>query len=517
MDHIIQRQVIEINLDQEPKNGYQFQSDIIDLIESEVMPKLGEWLDEVAPANEYVMIDKLELDLGVISPRMLNSELSDKIFENFKQQIKGIIENSKTSNQSKSNIGKPKNQTLSDALIFFLDTGTLPWWSPETTVKKLTTYFVQETREFEWLVAQPGLYTLLKDDKKRQRFSSQLPTELIWQIIFPHPGFRPQIEIAQIKKSVFESLETAFDEINRWSPENLERIFFSAIVELTFTDSEELFWQTIINSVSRKINKPKKTIVSVLLNRFTVKQAENKSFSILDTLQKSLEKIEKQLGPAKSQGRKEQLMSGKIVNEDASLETSTKSGENEKGGVDKKELQKRGRKKIWIPEEGLFIENAGLVLLWPYFGFFFKELELTKDDAFVSELTQQKAVCLMHWVATKVLEPTEEQLIVPKLLCNWPIDEPLITDWQFSEKEIRETETLLKAVIKNWGALGNVSPDGLREGFIQRNGMLKPKDDDHWLLQIEQKTIDVLLGKLPWGLGVVRLPWQDYIIHVEWG
>ena len=74
---------------------------------------------------------------------------------------------------------------------------------------------------------------------------------------------------------------------------------------------------------------------------------------------------------------------------------------------------------------------------------------------------------------------------------------------------------MLQAVIDNWTIMKGNSPDALREGFFQREGKLSKKGNG-WNLQVEKKTIDILLNKLPWGLGLVRLPWLEELIFVEW-
>jgi hypothetical protein len=51
---------------------------------------------------------------------------------------------------------------------------------------------------------------------------------------------------------------------------------------------------------------------------------------------------------------------------------------------------------------------------------------------------------------------------------------------------------------------------------MQRNGKLSVVDDG-WLMQVEQKAIDVLLNHLPWGIGIIKLPWMNEILYVEWG
>jgi hypothetical protein len=70
--------------------------------------------------------------------------------------------------------------------------------------------------------------------------------------------------------------------------------------------------------------------------------------------------------------------------------------------------------------------------------------------------------------------------------------------------------------ISQWEIIKNTSADGLREGFLQRKGKLYSKNG-HVHILVEKSTIDVLLGHLPWNLSVVKFPWMDKLMYVDWG
>jgi hypothetical protein len=63
--------------------------------------------------------------------------------------------------------------------------------------------------------------------------------------------------------------------------------------------------------------------------------------------------------------------------------------------------------------------------------------------------------------------------------------------------------------------LKNTSVNGLRETFLKRDGILS-RQENNWRLQVEQKTLDVLLDSIPWGFSTISLPWNGYLIFVEW-
>ena len=155
------------------------------------------------------------------------------------------------------------------------------------------------------------------------------------------------------------------------------------------------------------------------------------------------------------------------------------------------------------------------MLLHPYLKAHFEHLGLVEKKAFVDEDARQKAIYQLQYLATGDGQALEYSLALNKLLCGHPLALPLARDIVLGATEKAEAENLLKAVIRNWPALKNTSPDGLREGFLQRDGKLTRKPSN-WLLQVEQQTHDILLGRLPWSLGIIKLPWMPEMLYVEW-
>ena len=171
------------------------------------------------------------------------------------------------------------------------------------------------------------------------------------------------------------------------------------------------------------------------------------------------------------------------------------------------------------PEEdaaGVFVNQAGLVILHPYFQLYFEDVGLLEGEEFRDRTTQQTAIYLLHYLATRQTDAPEYELVLPKLLCGWPLNEPVTREPALPDAALTEAEHLLQTVIDYWQVLKSTSPDGLREGFLQRDGKLTQLYEGDWRLQVEQKAIDVLLSRLPWGFNVVKLPWMESMLMVEW-
>jgi hypothetical protein len=122
---------------------------------------------------------------------------------------------------------------------------------------------------------------------------------------------------------------------------------------------------------------------------------------------------------------------------------------------------------------------------------------------------------LLHYLATGEVEVAEFDLTLQKILCGYLSENTLPASIILTDKEKAETDNLLKAVLSHWEPLKNTSIVGFRSTFLQRNGNLELKESG-WLLTVEQKTIDILLGKLPWGFSTIRMPWMREMISVDW-
>ena len=162
-----------------------------------------------------------------------------------------------------------------------------------------------------------------------------------------------------------------------------------------------------------------------------------------------------------------------------------------------------------------FFKNAGVVLIHPFLSHLFRKLNLLETNEFKDFESQSKAVLLIHYLATENEHPLEYEMVLPKFLCSMPVNMPIDHTLLITEEEKMEINNVLQAAIEHWGALGNVTPDSLREGFLMREGKLE-KEETGWKLHVEQKTLDVLLDKLPWNLSIIKLPWMKDLLKVEW-
>jgi hypothetical protein len=276
----------------------------------------------------------------------------------------------------------------------------------------------------------------------------------------------------------------------------------NAAKRLAFTFSEQLF-ETIIRAFAAKNPKGFQAVGK------TLGQASKSGFdkrAINAALVKSLS------NDSVTDIAKEFLRELQIQNDEMSkisFEINTEF--NRRTETEKNKPSIRNEKEY----DSIYIENSGLVLLHPFFTELFEDLQLVKDNLWTHIQSQQKAALILQYLVTGNDEINEHELPLNKILCGLETDEFV----SFLDELISESKTecnnLLLQAIKHWSALKNTGIETFRETFLKRNGKLS-KVDNGWLLQVEHKGVDILLSHLPWGIGIIKTPWMNEVLYVEW-
>lgn len=91
-----------------------------------------------------------------------------------------------------------------------------------------------------------------------------------------------------------------------------------------------------------------------------------------------------------------------------------------------------------------------------------------------------------------------------------PLEETVL-----SKSEMDQAEGLLVGMKSYWTNINNASLEAVQETFLQREGVLEFGEDSN-RLSIAKTGVDVLLDSLPWSIGIIRLPWMDNSLEVNW-
>lgn len=165
-------------------------------------------------------------------------------------------------------------------------------------------------------------------------------------------------------------------------------------------------------------------------------------------------------------------------------------------------------------ENGIYVNNAGLVLLHPFFHTYFTRLQLIANGKFNDTAAHQRAIYLLQLLVYGNADQPEHALVLNKILCNYPIEMPL-EPIQFTEDEKQLSLQLIGAATQQWEKMKNTSVEGFRASFLQRDGVLW-QTDGAWYLKVKSRSYDIILQTLPWSMGMIKPSWADKILYTEW-
>ena len=161
------------------------------------------------------------------------------------------------------------------------------------------------------------------------------------------------------------------------------------------------------------------------------------------------------------------------------------------------------------------MQNAGIVLMSDYIKILFDRLGLLENNQFSSVENQLKAVHYLQFVVTGQSKTEEELLPLIKILCGLHPSTPIQKGIELAPNEVELINGLINAVINYWPAIGGTTIDGFRGNWLVREGSLTDHEDK-WELTVDKRAYDLLINKSPFNFSMIKYPWMDKVMHVNW-
>lgn len=528
MTHHIQRQYLQVDVEGTESEGFAIQNRLSDLCAQWLNPAIERVMDRVAPADRHLRIERLEVDAGTLSPEHFEQEFVESVARALetllREQISQRSPTAATSDTGSSDtVLHSGARVAADALLYFLEKGRLPWslrLPPGVSFEA----FLLETRGFDsgsasfnqsadaW--SRSALARTLAYPQARKRLVLQFSKPFLQALLqWIAPGYRhlagriPEIGRATaVAAPSFENhlWETALRLAVQPAPAS-EITSDAALVGLALATHPEAI-VVVFPALKTLLSA---AVLPELVRVFAAHSGpsfsayipllERQLKTIIDPLPVEIQSLLKIASHPKNSRQAQSRKSGAGV---FATETAATAQQHEPGTA------------AGLPEEAIYVDNAGLIILHPFLQLFFEGLGIARDGALIQP---GQALQLLHFLCTGHTPAPEYELTLPKILCNIPPETPVEPGEALSDREKAEAENLLRAAIRWWEALRDTSPDGLRGTFLCRPGKLSLRDDGDWLLQVERQSFDVLLDQLPWGISAVKLPWMEGVVWVEWG
>jgi hypothetical protein len=165
-------------------------------------------------------------------------------------------------------------------------------------------------------------------------------------------------------------------------------------------------------------------------------------------------------------------------------------------------------------DEAIYLGGAGAVLVHPFLEQLFRNRGLLVGRSFRDVEARERAVQLLGVITFGSVDVPEYALVLAKVLCGAALEDPH-APVQLEDDDLAACDALLRAVLEHWTALRSTSPEWLRQQFFVRAGKLE-RVDAGYRLTVERRAQDVLLARLPWGCGVIAVPWLSARMFVQW-
>lgn len=563
--HKIHRQILDLQV-AENKDTFALQTQFKNLYYDELLPIIEAELDRLSSSsNEVIQIDRLEIDLGkLILNAQFDQTVKDRLVKALEEAFYPIhsdYESGKTNGSLRLEISgdevewRKETQNISsfEAFISFLETGSIPWGA------------VLKNSELSGSVAASRVHVLIEEilEHKFHELVEYIKRNVsytrVQQRIYHH------FSLDQLKKLVVQSVSKDLGMSAKQLTDLQKEILAIAGVTMVPNSREEraIWWSFFlivsgIQSNSIRLNSVLPLFITLVKQEFRLAnlslsdffafietQPQNATQILLYTAKmgmdvpETIKRIRKLASKQASNQTKnaDQTVSNLLAarrnvfqlneilpvidndwflewNEMIQMETIV---ENEP----KKEIfpihdgktHEKSASKI-LEEHGISVENAGLIILAYFLPHLFEHLGWIVDKK-ITEDALPKALSMTQFLVTGEEVVDEAALVLNKLILGIELDDPMTNDYVLTDEEKELGIDLVKNVINRWDALRSVSVEGFQQTFLIRDGIVYFRDNQY-LLRVEKKTVDILMEKMPWSIGVIKLSWMPKMMITEW-
>jgi hypothetical protein len=469
-------------------NGWEIQEEAKQWL-NDLFNKLEPELEKISGDKDWLQLDQVNIEIDVNGGHWKDdaiNQAASQILDKLKLKRQMVFQETKNDVLS-------QQQHFGIIFLHYLKHGNLPWYANnlsagnwEQEVEKLfdgigATFFLQLNE------------TLRENASAIQRLIRAVSAESLVNALQKNIDL---LETEQ-KNIMQDAVSLIVDAKQHTKKEALTKSIFTYFL-YTITGSEML---AVPTSLLQEIQLDK-AFESVLQKQFFASKA------FISLQQISLQQIP--VAQAKEKIEKDVYN----LNENE-LNTGKENAGNQQESNIKKSDKNKLREEPFTNEqgEGIFLSNAGLVIIAAYLPRLFENLGWWKDHKWKD---RNAAVCMVQYLATGQPVMEEFELVLPKVLCGMQPDEVIDPAYFLLTEQMQQEATgLLSSVISYWSVLKDTSTDGLRGSFLVRDGKLW-KDENNWYLTVEKKGYDMLLQQIPWNISMIQLPWMDEMLRTNW-
>nr|VFK59725.1 MAG: hypothetical protein BECKUNK1418G_GA0071005_100844 [Candidatus Kentron sp. UNK]VFK68777.1 MAG: hypothetical protein BECKUNK1418H_GA0071006_100612 [Candidatus Kentron sp. UNK] len=525
--HIIKRQVLELGVAGK-QDAQRLSTEFARVYRQRIVPLIDQYCTKLGDPNGIHRIESLEIDLGSVDPARLEADVLEKISARLEPLLASRIKRrerqgedageafhgrsrvdrggarARTGKSSWPSRGTPPKTGSLELFDLFARTGSLPWWADSNQPDILAETLERLLRETPDRL-RALLRRLARMDRPLQRIINHYGDDQLSALFdllapqfaraLPGPSWKLPWQIVDLLQGRGRN-----DQSRR---RVRSRVWYQTLRFAGLSGSEHLEPSVFSHDWLLQVVAGSRGDTAALVSDMR-RAVQSGDVSVDRGLREAIETLYHE-----SQAEHRNTETDLLASEEKSFRRRSENARED------------GDSSTHAPDSGFseddqrYIDNAGLVILWPFLGHFFAHLGLMEQDRFKDDAALQRAVGLLKYLVTLDPSPPEYLLPLGKLLCGMEPDDLFDFGPPVSEAEATECANLLQAAIAQAPILKDMSIPAFRNTFLLREGILRARDGA-WLLRVERKTFDVVLDRFPWSTDWVKLPWMETPLRVEW-
>lgn len=519
--HIINKLFVEVHTPSK-ENAYYLKDHLDTFLKEELFPLLETYfdtLDKKMPSHS-LQIEKLNMDFSIAAA--IDFEIIKlEIINQFQKQIEKQIEQGFSDTKQFTFI-KNKEKDL-NAFFTFLETGTHSWWSDSASTLDVTAEDAFEKmigdKAFEFklrnaLESRPIRIRFIKQLSDDQIFTTLKNTFLSESVIEPSTSKN----ITQIKNSIKTVTAPSGTGIQQ------RNLIWDIVLSIVLKHNQSIQKEKLVSLMASfdAVRKYDSKLVLEQLNKLITNKSVLEVLGnlahevlMLTTMleQKALAMLQKNSSNTPIQSNpKTDKTPGSGIKTDLEMNSILNTNETKEFEILDSPLFLKDEIVPEIPANH-YVNNAGLILLHPFLKQLFLNCELLNKDNTIKD--QEVAAHLLHYTATAKEQDYENEMLFEKLLCNIPLSQTINRNIILPEAFKKHSNEMLRAALDHWPVMKNSSVALLQNEYLQRPGKIILTGDNPKVL-VERKTQDILLDKISWNIGIVKLAWKNKVIFVDW-
>jgi hypothetical protein len=483
--HRIQRQVLELTVG-DVATAPRIQEQLARACREPLLAGMTSVFDAVAPAHALLRLERLEIDVGRIEGGDWAPEFERRLLLELERQLEG--------HAAETQRERAVERTETDggafeAFVFFLRHGRLPWWAGTPDPGWSAALQTADARCIDVLRA-----LLHEEPRAVTRLVNAVDDEPLDALV---ARIGPLRDCTLVLRELRPSDSAAAN--HRWRLKFWNVVVAWAVAPRGAADGVSLVHalMTARCTLAMEQSRRRSAAASGFTSGSTIPFIRPVTAAALPALWREwceavFEQMEQAAPPAPVADERTQAVSA----------------------PDNRRHAPRSREVESTTQESIYLSCAGILLLHPFLKALFHDRGLLDGGRFVDDEARQRGAQLLGYLATGRADTPEYELGFARLLTGLDLDTPVERAW-LDEPDIAACDALLEAVLGHWTALRSSSAAWLRSQFFLRDAKLETVDGGY-RVTVERRAQDVLLARLPWGFGVISLPWLEQRIFVQW-